>query len=204
MFNDRQEAGKELAKKLASYRGKDAVVLALPRGGVVPAYEIAHALGLPLDIVAVRKIGAPGNPEYALGAIDEQGTRLMGEAAGGFDKAWLNEEAGQQRAEAKRRAQLYRGKRPAFALSGKTVILVDDGIATGLTMRLAVKVVREQKPKKIVVAVPVAPEDSLEALKKEAEVIVLEPPSEFLGAVGAHYIRFDQVTDAEVIALLKA
>ncbi len=205
MFKDRYDAGIQLAEKLEKYRGKDAVVLALVRGGVVVGYEVARGLGLPLDIVTVRKIGAPGNPEYAVGAIDERGTRLMNEeVAGTIDRTWLAEESKRQKAEAMRRAKLYRGGRPALLLAGKIAILVDDGIATGLTMRLAAQVVAKEKPEKLVIAVPVAPAESLEALQETAdEVITLEAPADFLGAVGAHYDLFEQVKDAEVVRLME-
>jgi len=207
MFTDRQEAGKQLAQKLEAYRGKDAVVFALPRGGVIPGYEIAKVLGVPLDIIAVRKIGYPGNPEYAIGAIDGHGTTVLNETeTAAVDKTWLAAEAGRQQQEAERRSTLYRGgKKPASA-EGRVAILVDDGIATGLTMRLAVRSVKMQKPKEIIVAIPVAPPEAVEALYREGadEVLLLEPPEEFLGAVGAHYIQFDQVGDDEVIRLMRA
>src|SRR3989344_1885338 len=171
MFKDRNDAGRKLAEKLSAYRGQNAVVLALPRGGVVPGYEIAKILGLPLDIVVVRKVGYPGNPEYALCAVDETGTRLCSEVAADVDPTLLAEETGRQQQEAKRRIAAYRGNR---------------------------------KPERITVAVPVAPPEAMHALRKEGadDIIVLEPPEVFLGAVGAHYIRFEQVEDSEVIRLL--
>lgn len=205
MFTDRKEAGKQLAQKLELYRGKDAIVLALPRGGVVPAYEIARALSLPLDIVAVRKIGHPLSPEYAIGAVDESGNTILNETeTTTIDNTWLKEETAREKIEAKRRSFVYRGGRKPQRLRGRTVIIVDDGVATGLTMRLAVCVVKKQKPEKIVVAVPVAPLESLQSLKKEgAEVIVLELPERFMGAVGAHYMQFEQVEDRVVIESLQ-
>lgn len=207
MFTDRTEAGKKLAEKLASYRGKDAVVLALPRGGVVTGYEISKTLGLPLDIIAVRKIGHPGSPEYAIGAVGENGMRIVNEVeVATIDQKWLLEETAREQEEAKRRSSLYREGKAPQSLAGKIAIVVDDGIATGLTMRLAVRSVKTQKPKKVVVAVPVAPPESLTALKAEGadDVVVLEPPEEFVGAVGAHYVRFEQVEDEEVIRLLRS
>ena len=206
MFRDRAEAGRQLAQKLLQYRGKSAVVLALPRGGVVLGFEVARVLSAPLDIIAVRKIGHPYHPEYAIGAVDENDARILNEAeAAGVDQHWLTKETEREVAEAKRRSSVYRGGKIPESLAGKVVILVDDGIATGLTMRLAVRSVRAQKPEKIIVAVPVAPTDSFEVLKDEGadEVVVLEPPEEFAGAVGAHYVRFDQVEDEEVVALLR-
>lgn len=207
MFADRKEAGKKLAEKLAAYRGKSAVVLALPRGGVVLGYEVAKALKLPLDIIAVRKIGHPNDPEYAIGAVGEYGNPIMHEAEGAaIDQQWLSEETARQREEAQRRSRVYRGDKEAVNLEGKIAIIVDDGIATGFTMRIAVRSIKAQKPGKIVVAVPVAPPDSLRLLKEEGadEIIVLVPPEEFMGAVGAHYKQFEQVEDAEVIKLLRS
>lgn len=205
MFKDRAEAGKMLARALQSYR-ENAVVLALPRGGVVLGYEIAKELGIPLDILVPRKIGHPLHPEYAIGAVDERGTRILNEAeAASVDQEWLAAETKRQHEEALRRMHLYRGKRASPKIKGKTVILADDGIATGLTMRLAVRSVKAQKPHHIVVAVPVAPPESIATLGVEGadEVAVLESPEHFAGAVGAHYVRFEQVEDEEVIRLLK-
>ncbi|MDO8514797.1 MAG: phosphoribosyltransferase family protein [bacterium] len=207
MFNDRHDAGKKLALKLERYRGKGAVVLALPRGGVVVGYEIARVLALPLDIIAVRKIGHPASPEYAIGAIDEHGATILNNVETlEIEGRWLAEETERQREEAKRRSALYRGERDPVNITGKTAIIVDDGIATGLTMRLAVRSTKTQRPEKIVIAVPVAPPESIRALHEEGadEVIVLESPEEFLGAVGAHYITFDQVEDNEVVRLMKS
>ncbi|MBI2610452.1 phosphoribosyl transferase [Candidatus Kaiserbacteria bacterium] len=206
MFRDRVDAGRQLAKKLMQYGGKSAVVLALPRGGVVLGFEIARALSVPLDIIAVRKIGHPFHPEYAIGAVDESGARILNEAeAATLDEKWLAVETEREMNEAKRRSSVYRGEKRAEPLAKKIAIVVDDGIATGLTMQLAVRVVRALKPSKIVVAVPVAPAEALRALKDEGadETIVLEPPETFMGAVGAHYMKFDQVEDDEVIRLLK-
>ena len=204
MFRDREDAGKQLARALEGYRGTDAVVLALPRGGVVIGERVAKGLGLPLDIVVARKVGHPTNPEYAICAVDERGTRLCNEAElKRIDKKWLNQAVEQEQQEAQRRIALYRGKKAPISISGKTVIIVDDGIATGLTMRLAVQAVKTQGPKKVVVAVPVVPSDVAMKIKREVdELVVLLPPEDFLGAVGAHYEYFPQVEDAEVIRLL--
>ena len=206
MFADRKEAGRRLAEKLVPYRGKDALVLTLPRGGVVTGYEVAQELKLPLDIIAVRKVGHPDNPEYAIGTVDEKGAKILNETEiVAIDPLWLAQEVRRQKAEAGRRSLVYREGREPPPIKGKTIIIVDDGIATGLTMRLAVRSVKSQKPARIIVAVPVAPSDSVRALKEEGadEVVVLEPPEQFLGAVGAHYVRFDQVGDSEVIKLLR-
>lgn len=205
MFTDRADAGRRLGQKLKEFRGQDAVVLALPRGGVVVGYEIAQVLQLPLDIIVTRKIGHPGNPEYAICAVDDKGTLLCNEAEiKSVDKKWLKEETDRQQKEARRRIDLYRGGKKPTILAGKTVIITDDGIATGLSMRLAIAAVRVQSPKRIIVAVPVAPSDVVQKIKREADAcVVLEPPEEFLGAVGAHYEQFDQVEDEEVIRLMK-
>jgi predicted phosphoribosyltransferase len=206
MFKDRSDAGRQLAERLAPYRGKDAVVLALPRGGVVMGFQIARTLSLPLDIIAVRKVGAPDNPEYAIGAVDADGTVLLNDvAAAAVDRVWLAGEIGAQKKEAQRRGSVYRAGKKPLGIAGKTVLIVDDGIATGLTMRLAVRAAKAKKAKHIIVAVPVAPPETMRALKDEGadEVVVLEPPEEFLGAVGAHYVRFEQVEDDEVIRLMK-
>lgn len=204
MFTDRHEAGIRLARALENVRGEDVVVLALPRGGVVLGYEVARALGAPLDIIVPRKIGHPSSPEYAIGAVDEKGTRILNESeAKMVDQKWLEEETARQKTEAKRRVKAYRGKRKALSLKGKTVILVDDGIATGLTMQLAVRRAAAEAAARIIVAVPVAPQDSLDMLACEgAEIVVLEPPETFLSSVGAHYQHFEQVEDEEVIGFL--
>lgn len=205
MFKDRTEAGRILAKKLEAYRGKNGLVLALPRGGVVLGNEVARALSMPLDVIATRKIGHPSNPEYAIGAVDESGVTVLNELEiASVDKDWLRDEIERQRAEAARRSALYRKQGESLAVGDKTVIIVDDGIATGFTMQLAVKVIKNKHPKKIIVAVPVAPRESVRRLKEEGadEIILLEPPEEFMGAVGAHYRQFEQVNDEEVISLL--
>jgi len=194
-----------LAEKLEKYRGSDAVVLALPRGGVVVGREIADALRLPLDIVVTRKIGHLDNPEYAICAVDQMGTLLCNEAERKLvGEKWFQEEVEKEKEEAARRTELYRGGRTPLTLGGKAAIITDDGIATGLTIRLAVQAIKKQKPERIVVAVPVAPGEVVRELKKEAdELIVLLPPSEFMGAVGAHYQEFEQVDDETVIQLLR-
>ena len=197
MFKNRREAGQKLAKKLEVYRGAKAIVIALPRGGVVVGYEVARALSLPFDIIVVRKIGHPTNPEYAIGAVDEIGTTILNEdETATVDTEWLREEIAREQKEAKRRSLLYRKGRKSPNLSGKIIII--------LTMRLAVRSVKAQKPEKIIVAVPVASAESLRVEKDEGahEIVVLEPPEEFVGAVGAHYLRFEQVEDEEVIRLL--
>lgn len=205
MFIDRNEAGKKLAEKLVEYKGTDVVVLALPRGGVVIGAEVARALSLPLDIVSIRKIGHPFTPEYAIGVVDEHGATILNEwETKEMNQEWLSHEIEKQKEEAQRRSTTYRGTRTPIDLDGKTALIVDDGIATGLTMQLAVRVVKKSNAGKVVVAIPVAPPDSIELLKNEGadEVVVLEDPKEYLGAVGIHYVQFPQVEDAMVIKLL--
>ena len=206
MLKDRNEAGKLLAKELIKYKNEDVIVYALPRGGVVLGYEVAKTLQAPLDIIVTRKIGHPNNPEYAICAVDEKGTLLCEEAEARLvDQSWLKREIKQQRDEAKRRTDLYRGGRKPESATGKVAVIVDDGIATGLSMRLAVKTIKLQRPKAITVAVPVASSSSVDDLQAEGadEIIVLVPPKEFRNAVGAHYMQFEQVEDEEVIRLLK-
>ncbi len=205
-FIDRGDAGRRLAQKLLKYKGDNAVVYALPRGGVVTGYEIAKELNLPLDIIPVRKIGHPNAPEYAIGAVDEKGETILNKTETGMvDQIWLKEEIERGRAEAARRGVAYREGKPPLSASGKTAIIIDDGIATGLTMRLAVRAMKSSHPKKIVVAVPVAPAESISELKKEGadEITTLLRPEEFLGSVGAHYESFEQTEDKEVIRLMR-
>jgi putative phosphoribosyl transferase len=182
---------------------KDTIILALPRGGVVVGYEIAKKLNLPLDIVVPRKIGAPGNPEFAIGAVTETGEAILNEEVSGISDEYLKSEAKKEKGEAERRLKLYRGSRPPLDLENKTAVIVDDGLATGLTMRAAIKTAKKLGAKKIIVAVPIAPPETAELIKKESgEIIYLETPLLF-GAVGAFYKKFGQTTDEEVIELLK-
>ena len=204
MFIDRKDAGKQLAEKLSKYRGKNAVVLALPRGGVVIGYEISRALNLPLDIIVVRKIGHSNNPEYAICAVDERGSLLCNETeARSVDQNWLRAEALHQKEEALRRIKVYRGEKNPEEINNKIVILVDDGIATGLTIRAAVRSIQKQNPKELIIAIPIAPHETVVGLQKEAEVVVLDDARDYLGAVGAYYNHFPQMSDQEVIELLK-
>lgn len=203
MFKNRQEAGKKLAEALKAYKNaQSTVVLALPRGGVVVGFEVAWALGLPLDIVVPRKIGAPGNPEYAIGAITETGDAIMNaQEVQHVEEEWLRRTMEEEKKEAQRRLTTYRAGPPPN-LEGKTVIVVDDGIATGYTMAAAVASVKSRKPAKVIVAVPHGAQDSIEQLRREVdEVVVLEIPEVYF-AVGAQYEAFAQTTDKEVIALL--
>jgi predicted phosphoribosyltransferase len=201
MFQNRRDAGEQLAKALGEYAASRPVVLALPRGGVPVAAIVAEALHAPLDIIVVRKIGHPSNPEYALGAVDASGGTLLDEGqCAHVDAEWLQAKIDEESREAARRERVYRGGADAVDVSGKTVILVDDGIATGASIRLALRRLRSAHPTRVVVAIPVAPPDAIEAIKAEGadDVVVLENPAEYRGAVGAHYEIFDQVSDEEV------
>ena len=204
-YHDRSEAGRYLAKALEAYRGTDAVMYALPRGGVVLGAEIKKALGLPLDLVIARKIGHPGNPEYALCAITESGQMVCNEEElARVDPAWFEQAKARECAEAARRRERYLGGRPSTPATGKVAILVDDGIATGLTMLAAIREVRSQGPQEIVAAIPVVPPETVERLEAEgARVVALQVPDFFLGAVGMYYEDFRPVSDEEVVALLK-
>ena len=206
MFKDRKDAGMQLAEKLADFAGQqDIFVIALPRGGVVTGVEIANRLRAPLDVLIVRKIGHPWQPELAVGAISETGFIVYNEdvvASVGVTKDYLRGEAARQREEIARRQRLYRGGQKLVNLRGKTVILVDDGVATGATMKAAVETLKREQVGKLVVAVPVAPPGTAAELQRMADVFVcLNIPEDFM-AVGNCYYEFPQVTDAEVVALL--
>lgn len=206
-FSDRIEAGRKLAEALASYKEQHPVVLALPRGGVPVAAEIAAALKAPMDLVLVRKIGVPFQPELAMGAVvdgrepvvvrNESVIRLSGVSEQEFTTV-----RDQELAEIERRRKLYLGDRPHPHLAGRTVIVVDDGIATGATTRAALRAVRSRKPGKLVLAVPVAPTQSLSELRNEADEIVCLEDYENFGAIGLFYSDFSQVSDAQVIESL--
>ena len=204
-FADRTDAGKQLAEALKRFRGQDAVVYALPRGGVVLGVEVAAALQLRLDLIIPRKIGHPLSPEYAICAVSEDGSRICNEReTAHVDPDWLERETITQIDEARRRRQMYLAGKPPIPVEGKTAIIVDDGVATGLTMLAALRDVRKRKPARLVVAVPVTPAETAERLRRESdELVALDIPLDYLGAVGAYYDRFDQVTDAEVVSLMK-
>ncbi len=206
MFQTRVQAGKLLAEKLQKYKGKSAVVLAIPRGGLVVAKEIAQSLAAKLDIVVAHKLGAPGNPELAIGAIAEDGTTVFNEDVlrlADVSRIFIGSEKAEQLKEISRRVSEYRGKRKLPAIKGKIVIIVDDGIATGATVRAAVAFVKKRKPEKIIIATPVCAADTLEILNREAdEVVVLEKPI-WLGAIGEFYKEFPQVGDSEVKKILE-
>jgi putative phosphoribosyl transferase len=205
LFRNREEAGRKLAGALMEFKGKDVVVLGIPRGGVVVANEVAKALGAPLDIVVTRKIEAPGEPEYALGAVTQEGDVIMDRQAAeslGASPAYLDDQVRKKKQEVKERMQRLRGDAPYPRLEGKVVVIVDDGIATGSSVSAAVMSVKKRRPKEVVVAVPVAPADAVEMLAREgARVVCLETPGPFL-AIGDFYGDFDQVEDLEVKRIL--
>ncbi len=203
LFKDRDEAGKNLAEKLAPYKGGDVVVYALPRGGVVTAYRISQALKAPLDLIITRKIGHPGDPECALCAVAEDGDIVCDEIERpAVDKEWLAKMVDRERHEAKRRREAYCSG-VHIPACGRTAILVDDGVATGLTMSLAVREVLHEGPTNVVVAVPVLPKNIIKLFERSgAEVVCLDAPDLFEGAVGSYYESFPQVEDAQVIKLL--
>jgi predicted phosphoribosyltransferase len=205
-FADRAAAGRALARRLAHYAGRaDVVVLGLPRGGVVVAAEVARALHAPLDVYLVRKLGVPGHEELAFGAIASGGVRVLNEdiiAHLGLTDPVINAVAQREERELQRRERAYRGHRPAVDVTGRVVIVVDDGIATGATMAAAVRALRELGPARIVVAAPTAAASTVDAFRDQAdEVVTVIAPEEFYG-VGQWYVNFDQTTDEEVIALL--
>ncbi len=207
LYRDRREAGRFLARQLTEYAGRpDVVVLALPRGGVPVAYEVARALGAPLDVFLVRKLGLPGHEELAMGAIASGGVRVLNEDvvhALGISEDVVATVVAEELQELKRRERAYRGNRPAPDVRGKTVILIDDGLATGSTMRAAVAALRQQGPARIVVAVPVgAPETCAELQEEADEAICAQTPDPFY-AVGLWYRDFSQTTDEEVRDLLE-
>lgn len=202
MFVDRSEAGRHLAVALGGSVRPGALVLGVPRGGVVVAAEVAREHALELDVIVVRKIGAPGNPEYAVGAVDEDG-RIIGGRQALVGREYLEREAETSRAEIARRLALYRGSRPAPRIDGRDVIVVDDGIATGLTLEAAIESLRGRHAARIVIAAPVAAPDAAERMATAAdELVVLAVPRGF-SAVGQFYGDFGQTSDAEVVTLLE-
>jgi putative phosphoribosyl transferase len=205
-FVDRVEAGKRLAEALADFHGKNAAVLAIPRGGVVVGYEIAAALVLTLDVIVPHKLGAPDNPELAIGAVAEDGSRVIDDnlvAYLGVSKGYIDEESERQRQEITRRMTLYREGAPAAEVKGKQVIIVDDGIATGSTMKAALISVKNRGAKSVIVAVPVGPSNTIQELRSLAnQVVCLYMPEDFQ-AIGQFYEDFSQTSDDEVIKLLK-
>jgi predicted phosphoribosyltransferase len=209
LFRDRQDAGQQLADRLKEYRGENPLVLALPRGGVAVGYEVARALDAPLDIIVARKLGAPFQPEFGIGAIAPGGVRILDERsirALGVTRAELEEIIAQEEQELLRRVQEYR---PGAAkempdVRDRTVILIDDGLATGVTARAAIAAVRQGQPRRLVLAMPVCAPQTAAMLRPEVDdAVCLAQPADFR-AVGVWYENFEQLTDAEVRDLLRA
>jgi len=205
MFRDRAEAAERLARKLEHYRGENPLVLGVPRGGVPMARTIADALDGDLDVVLVHKIGSPENPEFAIGAVGEDGTvELRGDhGIGRVREQWLEDEIQRQLQTLRQRRRTYSPVRPPIDPAGRTVIVVDDGAATGATLLMALELLRARQPQRLVVALAVAPPDTAERLADAAdEVICLQTPRLFF-AVGQYFREFEQVSDEEVIELLQ-
>lgn len=203
-FRDRVDAGQRLARALEEYQGQDVVVYALPRGGVILGAEVAKALKAPLDLLITRKIGHPLSPEYAICAISEAGGMICNEKERAqVDPQWFEAAVARERQEAIQRRDRYLQGRQPFPVEGKIAIIVDDGIATGLTMRAAIDEVKRRHPGQVVVAIPVIPKDTAVVLRQETDrLIALDIPEIFHGAVGAYYEDFRPIEDEEVIRLL--
>jgi putative phosphoribosyl transferase len=205
LFENRAEAGKRLAAALQDLRGPDTIVLAVPRGGVVVGYEVARALGAPLDVYIARKLSAPGNEELAIGAVASDGTLVLDPTLTrqlGVSQRYIQSEIERQRAEILRRLSLYRYHGPLPQLKGKTVLLVDDGVATGSTTLASLRAVRKQQPALLVLAVPVGPADVIERLKAEADRVVCLATPEPFWAVGSFFADWQQLDDQDVCDLL--
>ena len=209
LFKTRAHAGKLLAKTLATflntkYPNNDSVIYALPRGGVPLGFEIALALNAPLDLIIPRKIGHPMNPEYAIAAVTESGDTVYNEnELSNLDKNWFNKERLEEIEEAKRRRNCYLSDRKPVPVKGKLAILVDDGIATGLTMRAAIRDIRNKQPNKIIVAIPVIPASTVKILNQEADDVVAQLIDDhYQGSVSNYYAYFYQLCDDEVVQLL--
>jgi putative phosphoribosyl transferase len=206
LFRDRKDAGLRLAERLARYRDEDSVVLALPRGGVPVGYEVARALKVPLDVFIARKLGAPNQPELGIGAVAQDGSRVLNERIVeeiGVSEEYIERVAAEETKEAERRIKLFRGERPEPEVRERTAILVDDGIATGVTTRAAIEALRRRDPRRLVLAVPVCTTYTADSLRREVdELICLEAPSNLM-AIGLWYRYFEQTSDEEVIDLLE-
>jgi putative phosphoribosyl transferase len=209
MFKNRRDAGRRLAAQLLKYKDEQPVVLALPRGGVPVASEVATALNAPLDVVVVRKLGAPGQPELGIGAVvgGEHPQSVLNEEVLRFldvSDDYLNREVAHELQEIRRQQERYRGGRSPEPVEGRTAIVVDDGVATGGSVRAALRGVRRRSPKWLVLAVPVAPPETVESLQPEADEVACLSMPVFFHAVGQFYEDFSQTTDEEVVELLEA
>lgn len=206
MFQNRSDAGYQLAQKLKIYQAENPIILALPRGGVSIGYEVAVVLKAPLGVFVVRKVGAPWNPEFGIGAVapgvqilDTESLQILG-----IKPSQIEGIIKQEQQEVKRRQELYQQDENLSYITGKTIILVDDGVATGVTTRAAIQAIKQLKPAKFILAIPVGPRDTIEELRHLVDdLICLESPFSFY-AVGAFYLSFPQVSDEEVIALLES
>ena len=204
LFKDREQAGRQLAEKLQKYKGKDTLILAIPRGGLVIGFALAKALGAPLDIIVTKKIGYPGDPEYAIGAVGPNKAVIVNEdAAKDVPKEYIDEQVKEISAAINEKYRKYKGKVEIPNLKDKIVILTDDGVATGSTIKVSIELIKQQHPKKIVVAIPVGPPETIHEIAQQVdEIICLEQPTTFF-AIGAFYDNFPQVEDEEAITYLK-
>jgi putative phosphoribosyl transferase len=205
-FRDRRDAGERLAARLVSYADESPVVVGLPRGGVVVAAVVAEALGAPLDVIVVRKLGVPSQPELGMGAVGEGGVIVRTESviqAAHVTRDQFDAVVAREREEVTRRAERFRGDRAPVALADRPVIVVDDGIATGGTARAALEVVRAQGARRVVLAVPVAPPETLREMESVADDVVCLDAPQWFQAVGVHYVDFTQTSDQEVVELLR-
>jgi len=205
-FDDRRDAGRQLAGRLSRYRDERPVVFALPRGGVPVGYEISRSLTAPLDVFVSRKLGAPGQPEFGIGAVAAGGVRVLNEDVIrrlGIPDDYVERVTAREITELERRLRYFRGERPELEVGGRTAILVDDGLATGVTARAAVEAMRLKEPRRLVLAAPVCAAQTAELIRPEVdELVCLESPSD-LGAIGFWYKNFEQTSDDEVVELLE-
>src|SRR4051812_3967029 len=205
-FVDRRDAGRRLAAQLGFLRAEDPVVLSLPRGGVPVGAEVARALGAPLDVILVRKLGVPAQPELAMGALGEEGVRVLDQdliARAHVRDDQLADVERRERDELARRARTYRGERDPLPIAGRTVVIVDDGLATGASARAAIEVARARGAGRVVLAVPVAPPETVAALRADADDVVSVETPAAMAAIGQWYDDFSQTSDAEVVAHLE-
>ncbi len=206
LFQDRSDAGRLLVKKLSVFRNSSAIVLALPRGGVVIGYQIAKSLKLPLSVIVSRKIGSPNNPEFGIGAVSENDSVVLDQdsiKSVKVSRAELNALIEKEKKEVEHRIELFRKGEPLLSMKGKTVIIVDDGLATGVTAKAAIGSVEKLHPQKVVFAAPVCAADSVVELQPRLDQVICLYAPVTMGAIGAYYRDFSQTTDREVLSLLK-